>query len=404
VRDTLLTRLGPPIQLSGITLDLWRKLLRENHSDVDPPFRLRAASTTVSSAINSLRGWYENRVYGPKVAGVRVKPPLIILGHWRTGTTYLHYLLAVDDRFAYPNTYQVSYPHTFLATEALAGRLGAALLPQTRPMDNVRLSFQAPNEDEFATCGMTLYSPYVGFSFPRHQDYYDQFLTFRSVGEGIVTQWKAALLFFLKKLTWKYARPLILKSPPHTCRIRLLLDLFPDARFIHIHRNPYTVFQSTRHWLRAAGPWFHLQRPGPERSEERILRIYKEMYEVFFEERGLIPKGHFHELGFEQLEKDPIGQMRGIYEALDLPDFRQVEPALRSYLGSLSEYKKNTFPELPADLRARLAREWRRCFERGAIRREENRRKVRTTGRACLKHQELPQSSSGNFGLMTIWP
>jgi hypothetical protein len=271
--------------------------------------------------------------------------------------------LAVDDRFAYPNTYQVSYPNTFLCTEALSSKLGAFLLPPTRPMDNVRVSFQSPNEDEFATCGMTLHSPYVGLAFPRRQGHYDPFLTFRDVAEGAVAQWQTALVFFLKKLTWKYGRPLVLKSPPHTCRIRLLLGLFPDARFVHIRRNPYTVFQSTRHWLRAAGPWWYLQRPDLSHLEARTLRTYKEMYEAFFEERGLIPKGHFHEIGFEALEGDPIGQVRGIYEALALPDFRQVDPALRRYVESLAGYKKNTLPELPPDLRERIAGEWRRCFE-----------------------------------------
>ena len=47
------------------------------------------------------------------------RPPLFVLGHWRSGTTHLHNLLAQDiDQFAYANTYQVINPHTFLATEA----------------------------------------------------------------------------------------------------------------------------------------------------------------------------------------------------------------------------------------------------------------------------------------------
>jgi hypothetical protein len=100
---------------------------------------------------------------------------------------------------------------------------------------------------------------------------------------------------------------------------------------------------------------------GP--AGERSLRQYREVYDVFFEERGLIPKGHFHEIGFEALEADPIGQVRGMYEALALPDFGHVEPALRRYLAAIAGYRKNTLPELPAELRSRLAREWRRCFD-----------------------------------------
>src|SRR5262249_10979938 len=62
-------------------------------------------------------------------------------------------------------------------------------------------------------------------------------------------------------------------------------------------------------------------------------------------------------------EADPIGQVRRIYEALALPDFQDVEPALQRYVESQTGYKKNVFREIPAELRARIAREWRRCFE-----------------------------------------
>jgi hypothetical protein len=67
---------------------------------------------------------------------------------------------------------------------------------------------------------------------------------------------------------------------------------------------------------------------------------------------------------FEELEEDPIGQLQRLYERFDLPDFASVEPVLREYLRSLAGYKKNTFPELSADERDRVAREWRDCFEK----------------------------------------
>jgi hypothetical protein len=362
-RAQLATRLGPPIELCGITWDDWHNLLRTNDFHLDPAYSLRVLSTTVSSIFNSIHRRKENRIYGSRIAAVKMKPPLFILGHWRTGTTHLHNLLTIDDRFAFPNYYQVAYPHHFLCTESLSSRIGAFFLARQRPMDNVRIDFQAPNEDEFALCALTQCSPYIGFSFPRRQEYYDQFLTLRGVTPVLVARWKAALALFLKKLTWKYDRPLVLKSPPHTCRVGVLLDLFPDARFVHIHRNPYIVYRSTLHWLRTAGPWSHLQRPHRIDSETRILRICREMYDVYFEERRLIPKGRSYAVGFEELEADALGQVRKIYESLDLPDFGYVEPRLRAYLDTVSGYKKNQFHELPSALRGRIAREWRQYFE-----------------------------------------
>jgi hypothetical protein len=362
-QDKALTGVGPPLPLCGVTFGHWRRLLRAYLSEIDSPYRLRAAATTFWSIVNSACCWYEDRMYTDKVAQAKIEPPVIILGHWRTGTTHLHNLLCLDDRFAYPNTYQVLYPNTFLSTEALCSRLLGFFLPPTRPMDRVQVSFRAPNEDEYALCSMTLHSPYVGFVFPRHQATYDSLLTFRGVAEDIIAQWKAALTFFVKKLTWKYGRPLILKSPPNTCRIRLLLDLFPDARFVHIHRNPFNVFGSTCHWLWTTAPWYNLQRPRFDGLEKRVLRTYREMYEVFFRERSLIPAGHYHEIGFEDLEAKPVAQMRRLYESLGLPDFGHVEPALRRYLQSLGDYKKNALPKVSPALREEVAGEWRRCFE-----------------------------------------
>jgi hypothetical protein len=275
----------------------------------------------------------------------------------------LHNLLAKDHRFAYPNFFQALHPHTFLHTEAVGARLLGMLLPRTRRLDNVRLGMGEPQEDEFALCCLTGRSFITSLAFPRQAAHYDRYLTFRGVAPSEVAEWKAALLWFVQKLSLKHGRPLLLKSPGHTCRIKMLLELFPEARFVHIYRDPYAVFQSTRHMMRNAWPWWCLQRPDESSLDDRIVSQYKEVFEVFFGERGLIRPGHLHEVCFEELEKDPIGQLRTLYERLDLPNFADVEPVMREYLRSLEGYKKNSFPELSTEVRERLVREWRTCFE-----------------------------------------
>ena len=37
--------------------------------------------------------------------------PLFILGHWRSGTTFLHNIFAQDKHFGYTTTYQTVFPH-----------------------------------------------------------------------------------------------------------------------------------------------------------------------------------------------------------------------------------------------------------------------------------------------------
>jgi hypothetical protein len=361
-REALLTTVGPGA-LSGITLGDWLRVLRENRFSIDGPYWGRAAAITLGSVSNSVLRWWENLRFGRRIRAAKGEPPLFILGMWRSGTTHLHNLLAQDDRFAYPTFYQAVYPHTFLCTEAAGAGLLGVLLPKTRPLDNVRQGMGEPQEDEFALCCLTGRSFILSLAFPRRAEHFDRYLTFRGAAPSEVAEWKAALKWFVQKLSFKYGRPLLLKSPGHTCRIKMLLELFPRAKFVHIHRDPYAVFQSARHAVRKAWPWWCLQRPDAGTLDERTVCQYKEVFEVFFEERGLIPRGRLHEVRFEELEKDPIGQLRTLYESLDLPDFERVEPVVRKYLLSLSAYQKNVFPELSAAWRERLAREWRRCFE-----------------------------------------
>jgi hypothetical protein len=360
-RERFLIRCGPG-PLAGVTTRDWLRLLRENQFSVDRAYLIRAASISWCALTNSIFRWYEDRRYGPKLKDVTVQPPLFVLGHWRSGTTHLHYLLGCDHRFACPNFYQCCFPHTFLSTEQYFSGLPAFLLPERRPYDNVRVDMKVPFEDEFAIGVSCFRSPYLTGVFPRRAEHYEQFLTFRGASRQAVEEWKASLLLLLKKLTLRYGKPLIVKSPAHTGRIRLLLELFPGAKFVHIHRDPYTVFQSFVHTHATGLPYGRLQNTDRFDWVGRVIRQYRELYDAFFEQRALIPAGHFHEIRFEKLERDPVGEVRKLYGALGMPDFEVVEPDLRRYVGSMRGYRKNVFPPLPPDQRRRIDAEWRRCF------------------------------------------
>lgn len=360
-RESIVARIGAGA-FAGVTLGRWLSLLSENHFSIDRAYWLRAAAITMGSLPNTALAWWENLVYSRRISSAKVLPPIFILGIWRSGTTHLHNLFGRDCRLAFPNNYQVFYPQTFLSTERLNARIVGALLPRKRPQDNVRMGIEEPQEDEFAFCSMTGRSVPTGWSFPRRGEFYDRYLTLRDLSPRELAEWKAALSWFVRKLAFKYGRPIVLKSPGHTCRIRVLLELFPDARFVHIHRNPHAVFQSTLHLFHKATPWWALQQADFSGLEERTIRQYREVYDVYFRERDLIPKGHLYDVGFEDIERDPIGQMRGIYKGLDLPEFDEVEPALGAYVDSLVGYKKNTFQEMSAPIRERLGREWHRSF------------------------------------------
>jgi hypothetical protein len=361
-REVLCARFGSGA-FAGITFGRWLRVLWDNRFAVDPPYWGRAAVITAGSIPNTFLTAWERLVYGGRARNAQVAPPLFILGIWRSGTTYLHNLLAQDARFAYPTTYEVFYPGTFLTTEKWYAPTLQFFLPKLRPQDNIVMGVGEPQEDEFALCSLTGRSMDMSWALPRRAEYYDLYLTLREVPAAEIAAWKSALYGFVQMLAFKHGKPLILKSPGHTCRIRLLLELFPEAKFVHIHRNPYDVFRSTQHMVRTVLPWWALQRPDYTDLDGRTLGQYKEVYDAFFEERPLIPANHYYEVAFEELERDPLGLIRRMYEALDLPNFKQVEPALEQYVASLRGYQKNAFPDLPLHLRERIAKEWHRCFE-----------------------------------------
>jgi hypothetical protein len=348
--------------LAGISLGRWIELLRANR--ISPAYWHRAAFITASAAVNSIYARRERRFEAAIRDTPLAGPPLFILGHWRSGTTHLHNLLSLDtDNFAFANTYQVTCPSTFLTTEEKNSRRFARLVPDKRLMDDMAMSFELPQEDEFAPCLTSLKSNYLSISFPKRQQHYDRYLTFDGVPRSEIEEWKASLIWFCKKLTLKYQRPLVLKSPPHTARIRLLLECFPDARFIHIHRHPHDVFRSARHFWNTAVWYTYMQKPDRSRLDEEIIQRYRTLFDAYHDQRPLIPDGRFRELAFSELESDPLSSVGTIYESLGLTGFDRFQPTLEAYLGTLKDYRKNRFEPLDAPTRQRLADAFQREFE-----------------------------------------
>lgn len=351
--------------LTGITFGMWLKLLAENRFHVSAAYWHRAVVITFASIANSVFTGIETARFGKAVEQVKItRPPLFVLGHWRSGTTLLHELLAQDEtQFQFANTYQVVNPLTFLTTEKMFTKLLPGLLPDTRPMDNMQLKFSSPQEEEFAPLLTTLKSVYLGISFPRQITDYEKYLSFQDVERNTIEEWKSAFMRFCRKLSLNDERSLLLKSPPHTARIRLILEMFPDARFVHIHRDPYRVFQSQRHFFDTAGWYTYLQKPDIYAIDEGILQRHETMYDAYFQDLPLIPKGQFCELGFDALERDPVGAIREIYSQLSLEGFDTFEPKLKRYVASLSGYKKNSFSGLDDATREIVAKRWKRSFE-----------------------------------------
>jgi omega-hydroxy-beta-dihydromenaquinone-9 sulfotransferase len=350
--------------LSGVTLGNWLRLLRDNRFAIDPPFWPRAALISLGAFPNSLVAFAEQRWFRRAIERAKIQPPVFILGAWRSGTTHLHNLLCVDTRFGYPNLYQVTCPLTFLLSERRTAWLIDLVSPKERPQDAVKIGVNEPQEEDFAMVSLRGQLNLMSWAFPRNAAFYQRYMTLAELSAAELAHWKSSYQYFLKKLTFKFGRPLVLKSPANTGRINTLVELFPDARFIHIHRNPYEIFQSNEHMLHTAGPWWQLQRKKYDDDAIRtyVIELIKKLYTAYFTDCSLIRPTRLHHIAFADLERDPIGQVRNAYEVLGLPDFQSVKTRLRNYVDSIAGYQRNAFAELHDDMRERIYREWEPYF------------------------------------------
>src|SRR5262249_12317639 len=170
-------------------------------------------------------------------------------------------------------------------------------------------------------------------------------------------RWKEALVNFLKQVTYRRPKRLVLKSPTHSCRIKHLLELFPEARFVHIVRDPYVVFPSTVNLWKTLYETHGLQKPTFRGLEEFVFNSFTHLYARLEEVRRLVEPGAFYELRYEDLVRDPVGEMRKLYEHLGLGGFEEVRPKLEQYVAGTKGYQTNRY-DLSPELRAEVSRRW----------------------------------------------
>jgi hypothetical protein len=206
-------------------------------------------------------------------------------------------------------------------------------------------------------CNLGVPSPYLTLAFPNRPPQDREYLDLEGLSPQALGRWERALVWFLKCLTVRVPKQIVLKSPPHTCRIKVLLELFPRARFVHLVRDPYVVFPSTIHLWKRLCRSQGLQIPRHRHLEEHVFDSLQRMYAVFERDRQLIADSRLCEVRYEDLVREPIEQMRMIYERLELGEFEKVLPTLQEYVERQAGYQTNRY-ELTGEMRAEIGRRW----------------------------------------------
>ncbi len=333
-------------------LDVWLPRLWQAQFRVGLKYIPRLLAILVVSSVNTVLTLPERLLLPLFLRGRRVRNPVFILGVHRSGTTHLHNLLALDSQFCTPRAYQIMNPAGFNVSGWLVAPLLGAFLPWKRPMDSVRFHALAPQEEEFALAGLSRLSPYWGLTFPRDGAAYDRYILPEGFAPNELAAWKRLYRRFLQRLTLFSGRRPLLKNPYNTGRVAVLREMFPQARFVHIYRHPFAVYRSNVHTAREGHIINQLQDPNPaDNYETRYLRNYRAMEDAFYRDCDGAAANQVAEVRFEDLERDPIGQVERIYATLGMEVSPSYRRRLERYLAGVAGYQKNRFKPLPDEQR-----------------------------------------------------
>lgn len=333
------------------------KLLCDNRFQIHPLKYPMTLLVGMTSLCNTTAGGLQRIFLNRKISETRIKnPPIFVIGHWRSGTTLMHELLALDDRFAYPSTMDAFTANHFLVSRYFLGPLLWLILPRKRPMDDMALRVDSPQEDDFAMCVYGVPTPYRRVAFPnrKSQDHLQLNLSNAEPSQRLELQ--AALEYYLKSLTIRYGgKQLVLKSPPHTGRIKQLSQWFPQARFVHLSRHPNKLVPSTmRLWQTLDSiQGFQLPKYDSNWLKNYVFECKDLMYQAYFAHRDSLATNQLVEIRFEDLVEDPIRIMAEVYDQLGLDRFEEQIPKIKEYFQARRKHRTRTGgvdPEFAEDI------------------------------------------------------
>ena len=335
------------------SLRVWMRLLRE-HGAPAPEYRLQLVQLLLSSALLGPWRLADRLLYAAHVARTPIHPsPVFILGAARSGTTFLHTLMGCDPGLGFPTQLQAMAPGIFLSAGRLLQWLRDRMMrgrTVKRAMDNVEITPHVPQEEEIAISNLTHCSFMHCFSFPQSLRFlFHRYATLQAMSRRELAHWDRLYLETLRKATWRAGgRRLVVKSPINMVRIPHLLRLFPEARFIHIVRNPYTIYHSMAGLFAKLTDAYKLQAVTREQTRGHAEDFYIWCMRKYLQDRHLIAADRLVEVRYEDLERNPLDELERIYRGLELPDWEAARASAASYLAGKAQYRKNVYSLDPA--------------------------------------------------------
>jgi omega-hydroxy-beta-dihydromenaquinone-9 sulfotransferase len=343
---------------------VWNQLRKENK--IEGVYKKKARNISLLTFILQPLLWLQRFLYNKKVEqqDIFTKSPLFVLGHWRSGTTHLHYIFHRDPQFGTLSNYQNFTFNVSLLSPKLVKWVLSPLMPETRPQDNVKVDADKPAEEEQPLSMMSTRTGIHSWYFPNNPVYFDKYNLFKNITPEEKKAWQDDYIFCVKSISFfNNGKQLVLKNPHNTGRVKELLELFPQSKFVFIHRNPFDIFLSTRHlYYRMLRTQF-LQFKSHQEIDDKIFYYFNATMQKYLDERHLIPKENLIEIGFDELEEKPYEVVERIYSELNIPHYEIALPEIDKYLKSVKNYEKNKFRDIKPEVEQRILREWKFAFD-----------------------------------------
>jgi len=286
-------------------------------------------------------------IFGSRIKKTHIlNDPIFILGHYRSGTSYLQKLLTTNKHFGYLAYYDALFPNTNLLLgermHVVFQRIIKIFKIKNPFFHNSILQLSEPDEeDDYLMNKASAYTAYWGLIYPnKWRDWLNGKNLFSN--EDYKKSWKKEYLKTVKYLTYKNkGKQLVLKSPPNTERIEILLQLFPNAKFIYIHRNPYHLYYSIKNmWQNIILKYYSLQHISDSDLDEIIFEHFSYLTDKYESDKHLITESNLVEISYESLRTEPIETIQKIYSQLQLPNFILTKNNLITQLESEKTYQE----------------------------------------------------------------
>ncbi len=276
----------------------------------------------------------------PAVAESPVRRPLFIVGLSRTGTTFLHNLLALADDARAPRAWEVQKPappcapgsrdekRRTMRTARLLWLL-QAIAPDLRTVHPIKAE---DYEECYPLVNNTFTSP--AFSFHYGLPGYTAWLAGLDAGteRWVYGEYREQLQIL------QAGRPRkrwILKSAVHLFFLRALLEEFPDACVVQTHRDPLRTIPSLCSMVLCFRRVVYA-RAANETLGRELLEKSRTALERGRAARREFAEGRVLDVQFDELVADPIGQVRRIHDAFDLGWNGEFERRMKRWIGSSS--------------------------------------------------------------------